>query len=942
MKRGMLNLGIPIILSVASLGCTETQTVDTSTTTQEIASVMGGVEWSIDAPWRMEPPFGPIPITIAFHDASEQKDPETEMLLRRFCGVSIVQLTGGKPEDPHYVQKFAPDRFHEFEAHAKWPYSSDVAALHKLERIWAGETPSAGILRISDSAEWTATLMYTPNVGVATNNDVYLQITAIVSDTSTCPALADLPFETTTNHIGLGGLREDHRLGARIFRQALRVHYGQAMPKFDNRWVYGDLHYHSQGTDNEGESGLAFRPVLHSMKAMGLDFAFATDHASDSGQVTDIDGIYAANLPDWVPEWLEDWLVGKINEKLGETGIPYESAVDALRDLSAARFTHLLGWLNDSGGANQDILSGSHPTYRAPQIFLGGEADVIPEVSSAEKSAGLYKYGNNRTYRWGNACTDVPSAILDIDDQYTTFDLCPDNGAGLTELASEGGRYLLRDVQGLGSNYFARQHILHLPTNPARTDAFVSSETTHYGGAFRRLKDMIATDYTAANKGFFFLAHPVSAPSGNGPGRMGPDILPYSDVQLRTAFDSQHFLGLQLWNENDQLRSVGTQYFPRHVLPRLLTGAAGDRQWNWFTGWESSNNLSHLSALHHGARVWDRMLLWGLEPSKKPAWLASGPRKVFMAGGSDAHGDLNWRRWGAIIGTIHATDSKIGSPRNLLYVGSERPVSVMTGARWTTTIGQTQVVDALRTGSFTVTDGPAIRIVIDRNNNGEIDDTDVPMGGSYDWSGPVPLIIQWKSTAEFGPINEINLYVGVQASTTQTQVYASYNHGVRTSSDPSGTATKSYSASNGTVHKLLSDGYAVDPTGKLKITPSASVDGWNYRYVGTRRVTLYPNQYPAFTASCTPKVECEPYDPETDTEPFCTFEETCVATGVKPPERMYVRAMIKGTQGGEFQATTGEPGAEEQIPLTVKRLAYTNPIWLKPSPILPPTPELAQ
>ena len=64
----------------------------------------------------------------------------------------------------------------------------------------------------------------------------------------------------------------------------------QPAPRFrDDRWAYGDLHFHGQGTDNEGESGYNYRGVIRAMGAMGLDFVLATEHASDSDQILDVD-----------------------------------------------------------------------------------------------------------------------------------------------------------------------------------------------------------------------------------------------------------------------------------------------------------------------------------------------------------------------------------------------------------------------------------------------------------------------------------------------------------------------------------------------------------------------------------------------------------------------------------------------------------------------------
>src|SRR5207237_1174820 len=74
----------------------------------------------------------------------------------------------------------------------------------------------------------------------------------------------------------------------------------------------------------------------------------------------------------------------------------------------------------------------------------------------------------------------------------------------------------------------------------------------------------------------------------------------------------------------------------------------------------------------HGCTDWDTMNLRGLEfeNNRDLAWLPPGqPRRMFAGGGSDAHGDLNYRRAGYFLGATDATDTAIGKPRNLLFVG---------------------------------------------------------------------------------------------------------------------------------------------------------------------------------------------------------------------------------------------------------------------------------
>jgi hypothetical protein len=905
-------------------GCV-TEPASLGETEQEVASVISSMEWTITSPWRLEPPYGAIPITIAFHDADAQYDQSAAVPLKRFCGASVVQLVGVQTGDVHYAQQFAPSQFHELEAHAKWPNDSDPPLFHRLVKVWAGQQPTNEILDISTSSDWTATLMYTPAVGRTAGNDVTFQVTVVVSDTTTCPALPTAlgyhPSSLAT--IRLGGPMTEARSGAHVFRQLLQVRYGDApLPKFDSGYVYGDLHHHSQGTDNEGESGLAYRSTLQAMKAMGLDFVFATEHASDSDQLTSVDRIFAEDLGDFsnlpgpvagVASSIEAMVLGWIEGY----ALPFETEYGALRDMSLLKFGFYLDWLHGAGGVNREVLSTGGT--RAPQIFLGGEVDAIPEMTTAEKNGLAIKYGNGLSYPWRDACFDLPSIIVETLRDMTTYEMCPQGGiVDLAVPTPEGTTWKLKDIQGLLRREYARQHFLHLPTDPTRGDAFVTGDTGQYGGASRRFKDFLASDYAMASKGVFFLAHPVDAAEGAGIGRLGPDIVPYSDVQLRTVFDAPSFLGLQLWNEDTRVVTAHLEAYPRLTfMNQEPVGGLADALWNRLRGWRQASGDHLFHTLSHGAKTWDRMLLWGLDPNKRPSWVPVGqPRKVFMAGGSDAHGDLNHRQVGAMTGMSAAVDTAIGSPRNLVYVGAQRPVSLGGGV---STIGQTQVTDALRSGNFSVTDGPIVRIAIDANGSGVIDAGDVPMGGLYTWYGAVPLLVEWKSTPEFGPVNEVNLYVGTFGAGTTGQVYAPAGHGVRGQYDPSNVNTTSYLEPSGAWRKIFHDGYVLDTSGALKVVPTAG-----QQYGGTRLISLTPSQYKTFTGTCQTTEECE-YDPEIGR--WCSELTACATSTLRNPERLYVRAVVKASD--TIRMMYGD-----QLPVT--RLGYTNPIWLKPSPVLPP------
>ena len=155
---------------------------------------------------------------------------------------------------------------------------------------------------------------------------------------------------------------------------------------------------------------------------------------------------------------------------------------------------------------------------------------------------------------------------------------------------------------------------------------------------------------------------------------------------------------------------------------------------------------------------------------------------------------------------------------------------------------QEQIINALRDGRFCVTDGPAIRIAIARNDNDVIDDEDIQMGSVFEFSKPPagPLFGQTKrvlveclSTVEFGPISKIDLYVGVHPgasprSSAQARVYAPLHHGVRDNGrDPSGGNHPGDDIFPGEKFTPLSDGYweddrlrAVPPPGALTYTAS--------------------------------------------------------------------------------------------------------------------------
>jgi len=945
------------------------EATNTGTAKSAIASVMGGADVAVDAPWRLEPigsdvdvlsnVYPPIPIVVTVHDASMQRDAETAKPYGEFCGIHLNELwqdnsthyypppefPQGGVDPPLEVWALTTDikannaAVREIERSDKWPASSDVAANHRVCKQWAGENCAAmNVLNVGTSAEWHATIAYTPQQLVTTRSAASRASPARNGD--------DIELVVTAQFARSGSTCANST--ARVqFTDRVKVHLGDALPRFDANHVYGDLHYHSQGTDNEGESAYAYRPTLQAMRAMGLDFIFATDHASDSDQVTDMDPIFIDTVPDIpvLPAVAEQWAVDFINKKLA--GFDVLASVEAARDMNQQRFNAMRAWLNTPNtGANAQVMKAFAGGTRPSRIFLGGEVDVVPEISEAERSSGSLMYGNGRAYRWGEACTKVPGPLLLL-GHYTTADTCPGGAAfALTDVASEGGRYLLKDLQGLIERWYARQHLVWLPSDGTRNDTFVASRTSNYGGASQRLKDILDPsrfENTMADKGYAFLAHPVDAATGDGFGRLGPDIVPYSDVQLKTAFNSPVILGLQLWNEDSRLESSPeAPGFPS-------VGSAGAPKYGKWRGRAPKNEYRDL---HDGLVAWDKMLQWGIRPSQTGnlAWLGGKPRRVFMAGGSDAHGDWNYRREGRLTGTSNIVDTALGKPRNLVNVGSARPESVQ--APDGSSIGvfaQSQVTAALASGDFSVTDGPALRVAIDKNNNGIIDAGDVLMGGVSDFgNGTVNLIVEWKSTPEFQAIDSLDVYVGVgHAGTDRTLVYAPPNHGIHNSETKSGALDPNlYKDPSNVVHRMLADGYAADTTGMLHIVPNSSdyVVGGS-PYWGRRRITLSASSFPVGVAKkvvtageevCRGNFYCNKPGFADKCEYTCTTPTTTTYHFEAPvtPDRWYFRAFArtKTLSSAWCDGTSADAIDQQRRGKCIERLAFSNPVWSAPAP----------
>lgn len=905
MRTRLLCLPLALVPAIAAACATGAPPEEATTGQQQ--SALGGIEGTfeaaLDAPWRIEPAvdiyglptYGAIPIQLSIHDAymagydhgrfefsptGEWKYVPTNPQLGKFCEIVIEQEVGGTV----YRDVKTLSSLTEIEA-TTGPWRPGGS--HPLHQVCKPSSSVAcnALEDIGVTSEWHAGAWYYPQGSLKPGMDIPLKLSArITRDPATpCDSTKEKDFLTITNWV--------------------RVHLGEApLPRFDARWLYGDVHYHSQGTDNEGEAGYHYRGVMRAIGAMGIDFAVASDHASSSEQLVDVD----VNVYPLVIELEQTWGV--------------------LRDMNATRFSKLNHAIWKSGGVNAGALEGpngappqgylSHGVV--PRILLGGEVDVIPEIDKSWDGKGFF-FGNGLRMEIDHLCGGWLQTWFTIDG-----DCEPDKLR-----FPAGNSTLFYDVQGVHEYGPARAHMVYLPRTSTEPNAFVGSFTGKYGGASRRLtrahdgQDAMLPEIE--KKGYAFLAHPV--PAGACPekdygeeqpetgaslradleGGAGPDGVPYTPSMLDQAFRSPAVLGLQFWNENTRLCTElgegdaeefgfeGPGLAPFKKLERFgfMTGHFGlmpffDKK----TGEYAHSSTGVEWMLHHGARQWDDLLQKGIDPVETGSlsWLPTGhPRRVLMAGGSDAHGDFNYRREGYMTGTTKITDTALAKVRNLVFAGwpdelrDNEPLP---------THSHEKIVSAMARGNFAVTDGPALRIVVDNNRNGIIDDADTPMGGIVELYGEekLSLLVEWKSTAEFGVVTDVQLYVGVQAGGDDGRSAATYavkGHGPQSKGIALSDVVSSY-GSNGLSYNLMKDGYTEDPTGLLSFEPRSMS--------GVKSIEL----------------------------PIATFE-----AGRKiAPERLYVRAFAS-TAEQDARACMTDPAAQRKG-ACIRRYGFTNPIWAIP------------
>jgi hypothetical protein len=316
--------------------------------------------------------------------------------------------------------------------------------------------------------------------------------------------------------------------------------------------------------------------------------------------------------------------------------------------------------------------------------------------------------------------------------------------------------------------------------------------------------------------GFAYAAHPVSQLSSLVNGAL------WGDEDVATALGYEAFRGLESFNTR-VTRYSSDQNNP---WPDFDAGVLPDNPYP--------------DELLVGIAQWDEYLRASLDPV----------RKIFLAGGSDAHGDFNYGSYLDL--DSYALDNAMGKVQTVVFVsnGATRSTCGPGGLDGYGIDGSdvcrygprnlppmSEILAAYRNGRSVVTDGPFVEIGVDRNGDGDFDDPgDLTIGD--DTSGPsaesLPLTVRWASDADFGPVISVTVLSG----------------------DGSGTATI------------------------LSLDPTDSGEGWS----GERTVDLGEFGYSGghyFRAECVTDRGDDDFRAYTNPI-WATFDDTAVAEGEAP------------------------------------------------------------
>jgi hypothetical protein len=250
----------------------------------------------------------------------------------------------------------------------------------------------------------------------------------------------------------------------------------------------------------------------------------------------------------------------------------------------------------------------------------------------------------------------------------------------------------------------------------------------------------------AAAGGFAYAAHPfdpVSPILRGGSWDLDLDFLAPGGKALQAGL-----VGLQPWNRS----TTATADDARD--PYCLRRDADPT-----TCFQPDKDADHYARLEKGIELgWRPLLLKGLGADGNPA--PSPLFKVFVAAGSDAHGDLNYEA------TMDAVDFLSKPSRGISGYAENNVMGKLTTVVYCPAgMGRRgeNVLQALRQGQSVISNGPLLIAGFDRDSNGSLDDPqDIGMGQEISSSLKEfpPLQMWWASSRELGLLKSLRLIIG--------------------------------------------------------------------------------------------------------------------------------------------------------------------------------------
>ncbi len=369
-----------------------------------------------------------------------------------------------------------------------------------------------------------------------------------------------------------------------------------------------------------------------------------------------------------------------------------------------------------------------------PAVALTAKAMGLEWMTTTDHSCDLDETGDGSfsyaTTHWEYTIQDESGTNTVYRDNTaigTTWDVLGDEVAALDSPDLRLKRAVEMNVASVDADSW--QKTLHsLVVN----DAYISSPLSGALGERPVTPSLTGGLSQISGSGFMYAAHPLSDMSAEWGGiDWTVNGTMWGDEDYAAALGYEAFRGLEAFNT----RSTRQSSDESDPWPDFDAGSA-----------PSDPFPNELLA---GITTWDAYLRESLSPV----------RKVFLAGGSDAHGDFNYCSHLSL--DSYATDNAMGKVQTVVHVagpygpGDLPPTS--------------ELMAAYRAGRSVVTDGPFLEIGIDANDDGDFDDeADVGIGGDASGSAAEswPLTVRWASTADFGEVVSVKLLVGDDSTTT--------------------------------------------------------------------------------------------------------------------------------------------------------------------------------